>query len=184
MMNLEGKTWGCEDQEFAPKRKTNNKKSKIFHHNIGSFYSPKMKREVEYESLWGECLFYYFLEMDQRTIRYYVQPVEVPIRHLDKDYIVRTWNHIPDVLVFRQGYRPHMFQIKGTSDIKYSEFYYINEQCKKFAERRGWDYSVIFPKTVPEVAKSNVLFLWNYIKPRKNFEIWIPEIIHKLKFIQ
>ncbi|WP_205628725.1 hypothetical protein, partial [Acinetobacter baumannii] len=31
---------------------------------------------------------------------------------------------------------------------------------------------------------SNVLFLWNYIKPRKNFEILIPEIIHKLNFIQ
>jgi hypothetical protein len=183
-MNWEGKAWEREDQEFAPKRKVNNKKSKFLHHNTGSLYSLKMKRDVEYESLWGECLFYYFLEMDQLTIRYYVQPVEVPMRHLGKDYIVRPWNHIPDVLVFRQGYRPHLFQIKGSSDVDNSEFYNINRQCELFSSRRGWDYSVVFPKTVPEVIKSNVLFLWNYIKPRKNFEIWIPEIIHKLNFIQ
>lgn len=183
-MNWKGKTWEVEDQEFAPKRKVNNKSSKFFHHNTGSFYSLKMKRNVEYESLWGECLFYYFLEMDQLTIRYYVQPVEVPMRYLGKDYTVRSWNHVPDVLVFRQGYRPHMYQIKGSDEIKDLEFTDINKRCKVFADKRGWNYSIVFPKTIPKIINSNVLFLWNYIKPRKNFEILIPEIIHKLNFIQ
>ncbi|OBY81427.1 hypothetical protein BBG47_01110 [Paenibacillus sp. KS1] len=66
--------WAEEDKLFMPKRRVNNRNSYSHPHIIGSFYSQRMKRVVEYESL-GERLFFYYLELDRAVMRYYVQPV-------------------------------------------------------------------------------------------------------------
>lgn len=66
--------WSKEDILYCRKRKVSNKGSRIHEHLIGSLYSYKMNRGVQYESFWGECLFYYLLELDPQTIRYYEQP--------------------------------------------------------------------------------------------------------------
>ncbi|GGM39215.1 hypothetical protein GCM10011351_26710 [Paraliobacillus quinghaiensis] len=183
-MDWSKKTWGTEDSEFAPKREISNKGSKYFHHLSGYFYSPKMKRQVGYESLWGECLFYYYLELDRLTIRYYEQPVEVPIVVSGSKQVVDSWLHVPDVLVFRQKSKPHLFQIKGSDEeIEAPKMNTINKFCKAYALSRGWEYSLVYPKLIPEVVKSNVLFLWNYIKERRNFSLWIPEITQKLHYL-
>ena len=63
-MNYKNKTWEQEDKEFYPKRKVNNKASWKIHHIIGSFYSERMARIVEYESM-GEYIFYSILELDK-----------------------------------------------------------------------------------------------------------------------
>jgi hypothetical protein len=54
--------WKEEEMDYFPKRRVNNKLSWKIHHLMGSFYSNKMKRTIEYESM-GECLFYYTLEL-------------------------------------------------------------------------------------------------------------------------
>lgn len=74
-LNWQDKSWFQEDTEFTPKRKIGNligwKRLSV----TGSFYSNKMGRTVEYQSL-EESLFYYFLELDTDTIRYYyVHPI-------------------------------------------------------------------------------------------------------------
>ncbi len=176
--------WTKEDIEFSPKRQVNNRRSKFMHHNIGWLYSPKMKREVGYESLWGECLFYYFLELDPLTVRYYEQPVNILMKFLNQDYLLDVWNHVPDVLVFRQGDKPHLFQVKGTSKQDKQKFHQTSLESQRYASIRNWNYSVVYPKDVPEEIKSNILFLWNYIKPRRNYEIMIPEILNKLQHFE
>ncbi|MCY9697188.1 hypothetical protein [Paenibacillus alginolyticus] len=74
--------WSKEDKLYSRKRDVSNKDSREFEHLIGKIYSHKMKRGVQYESFWGECLFYYLLEYDPQTIHYYEQSVIVPIKKL------------------------------------------------------------------------------------------------------
>ncbi|USK44098.1 hypothetical protein [Cytobacillus oceanisediminis] len=183
-MDWSNKTWEKEDLEFSPKRKVNNKQSKYIHHNSGGFFSPKMQRVVGYESLWGECLFYYLLELDIKTIRYYEQPVNVLISTFDEKKLeVNSWTHVPDVLVFRQGYRQHLYQIKGSKDDEENKV--ISRACNIYANNRGWVYNKIYPKeNIPDVVISNLLLLWNYLKPRKYPNILIEEILHKVTIIK
>lgn len=47
-------------------------------HIIGTFYSNKMNRSIEYESI-NEFILYTILELDRKTFRYYVQPIEMRI---------------------------------------------------------------------------------------------------------
>ncbi|MBP1992433.1 hypothetical protein [Paenibacillus eucommiae] len=96
--------WKQEDFLYTPKRKVNNWSSHQHPHIIGSFYSHKTERPVEYESL-GERLFYYYLGLDQSVVRYYVQPVEVSIENHGEE----AWNHIPDTLVFRKHTIPFLY---------------------------------------------------------------------------
>jgi hypothetical protein len=181
-MNWLNKTWNKEDIEYAAKRKVNNKQSRYINHISGGFYSPKLKKDVGYESLWGECLFYYCLELDKLTIRYYDQPVEVPVFMFnEKKKEIRQWIHIPDVLVFRQGHSPHLFQIKGSDNDNENDA--IARACQNYSKKRGWKYDKIYPKEIPEVIKNNILLLWNYIKPRKRTEYLVEEILHKMNFI-
>jgi hypothetical protein len=101
-------SWEKEDLLYSAKRKVNNTGSRSHLHIIGSIFSRKMNRSIAYESLWGECLFYYFLELDPLTIRYYEQPVLVPYKILNEKYVLEEINHVPDVLGFRQGSVPHL----------------------------------------------------------------------------
>jgi hypothetical protein len=147
--------WKQEDQLFAPKRKVNNRNSHHHPHIIGSFYSHKMERPVDYESL-GERLFYYYLELDQSVVRYYVQPVEVSIHNPGEE----AWNHIPDTLVFRRNTIPFLYQVKHEpEEDKDERLEQINFFCERFALNQDWNYLVIYPKMMPPVLSRNIRFL-------------------------
>lgn len=69
--------------------KVNNKGSRNSPHIIGSIPSRKMERHIPYESLWGECLFYYLLELDPITVRYYPQPIWVPYQVMNSRFVLK-----------------------------------------------------------------------------------------------
>jgi hypothetical protein len=102
-MNWGSRSWEEEDRLFSQKRNVQNKISWRMPHIIGSFYSFKLNRIIEYESL-GELLFYFILELDIRTIRYYVQPVKISIKQITDNGQIKHWIHVPDVLVYRDGF--------------------------------------------------------------------------------
>ncbi|WP_394581218.1 TnsA endonuclease N-terminal domain-containing protein [Cytobacillus firmus] len=174
--------WTEIDMEFAPKRKVSNKLSWKYPHSIGSFFSNKMNRHVEYESR-GESLFYFFLELDLSTVRYYVQPVEVPIKFLDGNKDIKYWNHTPDVLVFRKTGKPVLYQIKEKEEPSKREKL-INRHCREFAEKKGWEYRVIYPKTLPDTVIYNINFLNGFTRRKSQFVNLIPEVLDKLKHAQ
>lgn len=177
-MDWSTKTWEIEDRAYAPKRKVNNKGSRWHPHIIGSFYSHKNGRTVEYESL-NERLFYYFLELDQDVIRYYVQPIKVPMVTDEEE-----WFHIPDVLVFRQEYCPLLFQIKESeSDNLEHKTQQSNAECEAIAGLYGWTYSVIYPKTLPSPLPRNIRFLAGYLRVRNYYKDWYDQVIYRLRCI-
>ncbi|MCU6794862.1 hypothetical protein OB236_22370 [Paenibacillus sp. WQ 127069] len=183
-MDWRTKSWIEEDVEFVPKRNVNNKGSRYFRHITGFLISQKMNRKkVGYESLWGECLFYYILEMDPLIVRYYEQPVEVPIRELNDACDLSEWMHVPDVLAFRHGYKPFLFQIKGGNQSEQKDYSYINSFCHEYAKSRGWNYSMAFPKTLEEAIQFNIRLLKKYDNLRFGSDRWIPEIRNKMKYI-
>jgi hypothetical protein len=156
---------------YLPKRKVSNKLSWKIHHITGAFYNHKMNRVVEYESL-GERLFYYFLELDAATFRYYVQPIEIEIPIRDKLGEMANFIHVPDALVFRQDYIPLLFQIKHSPDQVSDLFKRCNKFCEKYAEKNNWEYHIIYPKSMPKSLSRNIRLLNNFIKPRKYYENW------------
>ncbi|QIC07169.1 hypothetical protein GOP56_17140 [Brevibacillus sp. 7WMA2] len=178
-MDWSNHNWVKEDVDFTPKRKIENKGSEKNPHIIGTISSQKMSKEVGYQSL-GECLFYYLLELDHSTIRYYVQPIEVPIKYLDDQGDVKEWLHVPDVLVFRQGSVPHLYQIKESPEQTNKKFELCNQKCQQLSKARNWKYSVIYPKKLPDNITRNLKFLTPYLKKRTTYDKWIDEIILKL----
>src|SRR5690606_28278883 len=83
-----------------------------------------------------------------------------------------------------QGYRPHLYQIKSEGYKETQKDIAINKACKGYAKRRNWNYSIVKPKEgISQVIISNVLLLTNYLKPRKNYEKYIPEILYKMKYL-
>lgn len=183
-MNWGHYDWQNEDQLYNPKRKVDNKISWQRPHIIGSFRSVKLKRDVEFHSL-GERLFYYLLELDSDVIRYYVQPVEVGIPYLNQDGQKMEWMHVPDVLVYRNGYNPQLYQIKESPTEKHSQtFERCNKCCTNYACCNGWRYSVIHPKTLPEIIQSNLNLLFGFLKTRKNFALLEEQVLLKVEFHQ
>ncbi|MCL6626411.1 MAG: TnsA endonuclease N-terminal domain-containing protein [Alicyclobacillus shizuokensis] len=179
---LNKSSWAAEDMHFAPKRKVNNRGSQRKPHVIGAFHSPKMNTVVEYESL-GEYLFQVILELDSQVVRYYVQPVEIPILFVDSQGRRRHWIHVPDVLVFRQGSIPHLYQVKEASEDTSERLERVNACCLQFARERGWDYSVIRPKTIPDVVQKNAKFLFGFLQPKPHFERLLPEVVSRLAIL-
>jgi hypothetical protein len=161
----------------------NNRGSRTHVHIIGSIPSRKMNRSIGYESLWGECLFYYFLEIDPLTIRYYEQPVEVFYQKLNAQYILEQKKHVPDTLVFRQGFRPHLFQVKGGNTFIEQE-QHLYKASLNYAQENGWSYTVAHPKLLPPIIQSNLMLLMHYMRPRDYYKDWIPEIINKMKYLE
>ncbi|MFJ7993851.1 hypothetical protein ACIQY5_16950 [Peribacillus frigoritolerans] len=183
-MDWSEKNWLEEDKLFFPKRKVNNRDSKNISHVIGHLYSYKMKRTVGWESFWGEYLFYQYLELDFDTIRYYEQPVEVPVVNLKKENELNVWAHVPDVLVFRQGHKPLLYQIKGGNSEPESELdSLINFKCREFVKEREWIYHIIRPKELPEVIKSNILLLRHFQRPRTYYTSWEKELVQKISYL-
>lgn len=180
--NIQNEYWEENELEYFPKRRVSNKLSWKIHHIAGSFYSNKMGRVIEYESL-GECLFYFFLELAREVERYYVQPVEIEIPYLSGDGDRKGWIHIPDVLVFGNGFKPMIFQIKETpQESKKHDF--INKICQEYSAKRQWEYKVIYPKKLPQTILYNIKFLQGAIRKRKGFDEWIPEIIYRVEHME
>jgi hypothetical protein len=183
-MNWTDYDWQKVDLLYSPKRRVDNKISWQRPHIIGSFRSVKLKKDVEFHSL-GERLFYYFLELDPDVIRYYVQPVEVSIPYLDRDGQRMEWLHVPDVLVYRNGYIPQLYQIKESpTEQQTKTFNHCNKSCTNHAERNGWSYSVIYPKIMPEEIKSNLNFLFGFLKRRKSFTTLQSQVLLKVESYQ
>lgn len=183
-MDWTERNWVYDDRLYSPKRKVNNKASKFLNHVIGSIHSQKMKMNAEYESI-TECLFLYYLELDPEVIRYYVQPVEVPVVIIDPEY--SAYYHIPDVLIFRNGNRPILIQIKAEEisswDDNFGVFEQNNEACEKYARENGWEYQVIYPRKLEDELIYNLKYLSRYTKQRRIGKHLIDEILYKLKFI-
>ncbi|NOU84137.1 hypothetical protein GC101_35395 [Paenibacillus sp. LMG 31459] len=183
-MDWTHKDWTLEDQLYSPKRRIDNKISWQRPHIIGSIISAKMdNRDVEYHSL-NEQLFYYLLELDPEVIRYYVQPVEIAIKHLDSEGQEKSWMHVPDTLVFRQKQIPLLVQIKETPEEQSKTFLRCNRACSLHAERIEWKYQVIYPKTLPEKVLINLKFLSQFRKSRKYYEQWIDQVMIKASYLE
>jgi hypothetical protein len=185
-MDWKNEEWGKLDQLYYPKRKVENTLSRYVPFNIGSIRSQKMNKTVEYESL-TECLFYYFLELDPKTIKYYVQPVEVPILVTDHGEL-KAYHHVPDVLVYRQGHDPTLYQIKAKEltvhDQNYVRFDRHNKACKAYARDREWNYVVIYPRSTDKIVTENIKNIIRYTKKRKHYAELIPQILYKLRFME
>ncbi|MFB5192246.1 TnsA endonuclease C-terminal domain-containing protein [Alicyclobacillus fastidiosus] len=182
-MDWSNRSWQKEDEALGPKRKVGNRGSQHRPHVIGSFHSTKMNRVVEYESL-SEYLFLSLLELDNQTVRYYTQPVEIPVPYLDKHGKPCNWIHVPDVLVFRQENVPHLYQVKDLSAEPSEKDQRVNTYCTKYALERGWAYSVVHPKSIPSVVAQNAKFLMGFLQPRMGFETLIPEVVSRLAFLR
>ncbi|MGC6589685.1 hypothetical protein ACPV3A_32720 [Paenibacillus sp. Dod16] len=172
------KSWVLEDTLYAPKRIVNNKGSNWYPHIIGSFYSQKNKCSVEYESL-NERIFYSYLELDPFVFRYYVQPIEIPMI-TDK----KEWFHIPDVLVFRQGSIPLLYQIKESPEDNDTKILQRNQACEQVCSANNWNYDVVYPKTLPETLKRNIHFLKGYLKKRIYYSQWDQKVLKRLKWLE
>ncbi|KGR89282.1 hypothetical protein CD30_17405 [Ureibacillus massiliensis 4400831 = CIP 108448 = CCUG 49529] len=179
---FQNEQWEENEMEFFPKRKVSNKLSWKIHHIAGSFYSNKMKRIIEYESM-GECLFYFFLELATEVERYYVQPLEIEVPFLTKEGDRKSWIHVPDVLVFVNGFKSTLFQIKESPQ-ESKKHVLINKICKKYSAQRQWEYKVIYPKKLPQNILYNIKFLQGAIRKRKRFDEWIPEIIYRVEHMK
>ncbi len=179
-MNWRDKTWSKEDKIYYPKRRVDNKISWQRPHIIGTFASVKMQRDVEFHSL-NERLFYYFLELDIEVLRYYVQPIEVEMPYLDLEGQEKSWFHVPDVLVYRQGYLPQLYQLKESPEGESKTFELCNKRCESYARKHDWNYQVIFPKQLPEVIQSNINMLVGFLKRRKTYSQWEELVLYKLE---
>ncbi|WP_379134397.1 hypothetical protein [Paenibacillus sp. sgz500958] len=183
-MDWDHKDWILEDQLYYPKRRVDNKISWQRPHIIGSITSTKLNnRVVEYHSL-NERLFYYLLELDPGVIRYYVQPVEVAIKHLDPEGQEKFWMHVPDALVFRKDQIPLLVQIKESPDGQTKTFVRCNQACSFHSNNVGWKYEVIYPKTLPDKVLLNLKFLSQFRKSRKYYEQWIDQVMNKAAYLE
>ncbi|ULO07050.1 TnsA endonuclease N-terminal domain-containing protein [Paenibacillus sp. 19GGS1-52] len=173
--------WKVEDGLYEPKRKVNNRNSHNHPHIIGSFYSPKLERSVNYESL-GERLFYYYLELDREVIRYYEQPVKVTVENEDG----KKWSHVPDVLFFKHGSVPVLCQIKESEEEanKDAKLQLINRYCEEYAQLQGWLYEVIYPKKLPDVYTRNLRHLKRFLRQRKYYLEWEERIAQRLIYLE
>lgn len=176
-------SWERCDSIFKPKRKVNNKSSNALPHIIGTFYSNKMNKCIEYESI-NEFILYSILELDKRTFKYYVQPVEIEIKYIDKDCIEKRWIHIPDVLVFRDNMKPILYQIKDPRSKITDKIEIINKKCNKYAEKNEWNYNVIYPKLLPTELIRNIRFLIGFLKRRKEYNDLIPNVMARLEHMR
>lgn len=174
------KNWIKEDELFAPKRKAENKASRKKTYIIGSFYSYKNNTTVEYQSL-NECYFFYLLEIDNDILRYYPQPVEIPLVALSKNGKIHRWVHVPDVLVFRQTQSPYLFQVKESPNNLSNLSSLYHKRSINYARRRGWEYKMIFPKQMPRIVIKNLEFLVTFLRQRDYYSILEPNLIRTMK---
>jgi hypothetical protein len=101
-------------------------------------------------------------------VRYYVQPVEVPIHNPGKE----EWNHVPDTLVFHRNTIPFLYQFKHElEEDKDERVEQINFFCERYVLNQDWNYLVIYPKMMPPVLSRNIRFLKNFLKERSYYRL-------------
>ncbi|KJD44174.1 hypothetical protein [Paenibacillus terrae] len=151
-MNWVGKrSWLHEDELYSPKRKVSNKGSRKYTHIIGSFPSIKMNRHIGYESLWGECLFYYFLELDPMTIRYYPQPIDIQLQLINKDVVKVKKEHVPEDINFYNR------QLNFFSENIVQKIFVLNQLIKIYEKNREpkikWCSETYYSKQHEDIEK-------------------------------
>jgi hypothetical protein len=176
-MDWSYKNWRNEDQLYFPKRKVNNRGSQYYPHIIGGFFSIKNQVAVEYESL-SERLFYYYLELDRAVSRYYVQPVEIPVNSGEG-----KWYHTPDVLAFRHGYRPLLYQVK-LEEVTSKKFVQTNQACENYAFNMGWEYHIIYPSTLPAPIQRNIKFLKGFLRVREYYPDMYKFVVNRVRILE
>jgi len=180
-MDWSSTDWTAMDELYAPKRKVSRNKRSAFRNIVGKFHSHKMARIVEYESL-GERMYYFYHELDQKTVRYYVQPIRVPI-FAGQDQPDDP-QHTPDVLSFRNGYRPLLSQVKFDPDEVSKDFERKNRACERYAAEHGWEYRVVYPSTLPPELSRNLRFLKTYIDVRSYYPELFPHLMHLMQYVE
>lgn len=180
-MNWSSTDWTVMDELYAPKRKVTRNKRTAFRNIVGKFYSHKMGRIVEYESL-GERLYFFHHELDQTIVRYYVQPVKVPIL-VGRDQKDDP-HHTPDSLSFRNGHRPLLSQVKFDPSETSMEFERNNRACEIYAAEHGWEYRVVYPSMLPLELSTNMRRLKSYIEVRSYYPDVIPHLLHLMKCVE
>lgn len=169
--------WQKQKEEYKelyyPKRKVNNKNSNYVPHIMGMYYSKKMHERIVFESL-NEFVAFSLLEMSCVVKAYYPQPVEVQIEVYNSKGRPKTWNHVPDVLVFVEDSKPCLYQIKGKVLNKEPSKRAINVEkaCLEYAGENDWDYKLIFIHSLGKDFIWNIRFLFPFLNDeRANFEI-------------
>ncbi|ART78114.1 hypothetical protein B4U37_19640 [Sutcliffiella horikoshii] len=165
-------------KNFQPVRKVNNKSSKLYPHSKGSFFSFKMNKEIEYESL-SECYFFFFLDLNPKVKKYFPQPmkINIPVKNHEQDFSV--WEHVPDVLVYWTSLdkKPTIYQIKYEIDQNDSKQKIANKYCEKYAQKNNYEYRVIEIISVDKTVMKNLKFLHSHLKERSYFKEIIPSIL-------
>lgn len=166
---IEKQNWDEEDLEFQAKRMVDNKFSFYHNHMMGTMPSFKMNRKVRYESN-NEKLFYFLLELDPQVVRYYEQPINVTIRYLSEEGEFKERIHVPDTLIFREGEKPNLIQVKEYDPklISNEKFLELQQVCQRYANQRDWKYSLVFPKRLPGTLLKNIKLLVNFLYLHNN----------------
>ena len=141
-----------------------------------------MERVIEYESL-NEEILYSLLEIDRRTVRYYVQPVGIDMRTIDNEGKIKDWVHTPDVLIYRNGSSPLLYQIKEYTQEQTAIFSFIDKKCKIYAQNKNWIYNKVYPKQLPKRIIKNIELLSGFTKKRYYYDSIIPELINTLQVL-
>lgn len=157
--------WSHYDALFSPKRRTTNRKSR-YKNITGFFVSDLMKREIHYESS-QEYLLYCSFEIKRKSVlRYYPQPVEIPVPCIDRKGKLGFWNYVPDVLVFYSDKEPIIYEVKSDYNDLKEENSIRWATAQKFALKEGWWFDPIVPKDLMSKEQAyNCKFLVNFRHP-------------------
>lgn len=166
-----------KNNEFSPVRKVGNRHSRKVPHLKGSFFSFKLDKVIEYESL-SESIFYLFLELNQNVSTYYPQPLKIKVPYFTEGGEVCFWDHVPDVLVFwgMVDRRPTLYQIKYKADTADRKQQLINNSCKKYTKEKNWIYKVVEIEGISKCISKNMQFIFGHLKERKYYKEITPII--------
>lgn len=167
---------------YYPKRKVNNKNSNALPHIMGAYNSEKMDERIEFESQ-SELDAFLIFELSSVVWGYYPQPVEVPVKFYDKKGRLKSWIHIPDVLVFAENSKPCLYQIKGEiskSEVK-PRFMNTTKACLDIAKDNKWDYKLIHMKTLNKNFRWNIRFLYPFLNHERANEEFSKSILSMLR---
>lgn len=173
--------WKEIDEEFSTKRKIKNSKNR-YRNTTGSFKSTIMDRIVEYESF-SECLFYYNLEQESdKVLRYYPQPVEVPIPYINMgNSEMEYWYHVPDCLVILKTSQPLLCEIKHSREfLNDSENQLRFRYAHRYANERGWKYTIFIRNELSEIEIKNIQTLMGYRIEQSYYNLYIEVILNIL----
>lgn len=103
----------------------------------------------------------------------HVRPVEIT------DEINKAKFFVPDVLVFKQGNIPCLYDVESSSINTDVRHYQV---CERYAFLNNWDYVVVYPRNLPKVIDQNITFLVGFTKKRFGLTENIEELLSRVRF--